>query len=150
MNKKRVLIVDDEVAETRLLKANLEMADPYEVRVENWPEDAVAAACEFKPDVVLLDIMMPNMPGGNVVAAFEAEPALKNIPIIFLTAAVRREQVEDHEGIICNHPCLAKPATMEEITQCIEATLAGKLKNPPFRMNMLPREDEDDPENPAG
>lgn len=150
MSKTRILIVDDEVAETRLLKANLELADRYEVRVENWPEDAVAAAREFKPDVMLLDIMMPTMPGGNVVAAFEAESALKHIPIIFLTAAVRRQQVEDHEGIICNHPCLAKPVSMEEIIQCIETTLSGNVKHPPFRLNMLPREDEDVLEGSVG
>lgn len=143
MNKKRIMIVDDEVAETRLLKANLELTNQYEVRVENWPEDAVPAACEFKPDLMLLDLLMPSMPGGNVVAAFEAEPTLKNTPIVFLTAAVRRQQVVDHEGFICDHPCLAKPASMEEIVHCIEDTLAGKIKKPPLQLNMLPHEDED-------
>jgi len=144
MNKKRILIVDDEVAETRLLKANLELAGEYDVRVENWPEEAVGAAREFRPDLVLLDIFMPHMPGGNVVAAFEAEPVLKNTPIVFLTAAVRRRQVETHEGIISRHHCLAKPATVEEIIQCIENTLSEKTTKLPFRMNMLPREDEED------
>jgi len=144
MNKKRILIVDDEVAETRLLKANLELAGEYDVRVENWPEEAVGAAREFRPDLVLLDIFMPHMPGGNVVADFEAEPVLKNTPIVFLTAAVRRRQVETHEGIISRHHCLAKPATVEEIIQCIENTLSEKTTKLPFRMNMLPREDEED------
>jgi|PlaIllAssembly_1097288.scaffolds.fasta_scaffold10037_2 CheY-like chemotaxis protein len=143
MNKKRIMIVDDEVAETRLLKANLELTNQYEVRVENWPQGAVEVAQQFKPDVMLLDLLMPNMPGGNVVAAFEAEPDLRNTPIIFLTAAVGKSQVEDHDGFICDHPCLAKPVSVDEIVRCIEDTLAGKIKKPPFRMNMLPREDED-------
>ena len=124
MEKKRILIVDDEVGAARLLKSNLEQTGNYEARVENAPEDAVAAAREFKPNLVLLDILMPRMPGGDVVAAFEADPQLKDTPIVFLTAAVGRHQVEDHHGIICDHPCLAKPASVEEIVRCIEENIS--------------------------
>ncbi len=120
MAKKRVLLVDDEKSLTSLLKLNLEETGNYEVRVENWPEDALKAAREFKPDIVLLDIIMPRMPGGNVAAAIDADPELKGTPIVFLTAAVRKQYVEDHEGIICDHPCLAKPATVEEVVAMIE------------------------------
>lgn len=120
MTKTRVLLVDDEKSLTSLLKLNLEETGQYEVRVENWAEDALKAAREFKPDIVLLDIIMPRMPGGNVAAAIDADPELKGTPIVFLTAAVRRQYVEDHEGIICDHPCLAKPATVEEVVAMIE------------------------------
>lgn len=120
MAKKRVLLVDDEKSLTSLLKLNLEETGNYEVRVENWPEDALKAAREFKPDIVLLDIIMPRMPGGNVAAAIDADPELKGTPIVFLTAAVRKQYVEDHEGIICDHPCLAKPATVDEVVAMIE------------------------------
>jgi CheY-like chemotaxis protein len=143
MDKKRILIVDDELAAARLLKANLEDTGRYEARVEKWPEDAVAAAREFRPHLVLLDIFMPRMPGGNVVAAFEADPVLKDTPIVFLTGAVRRHQVEEHEGIISHHPCLAKPASVEEIISCIESNWTKKAVNSLFRMNMLPREASD-------
>jgi two-component system, OmpR family, response regulator len=144
MSKKRILIVDDEVESSRLLKSNLEQTGNYEARVENCPEDAVAAAHEFEPHLVLLDILMPRMSGGNVVAAFEADPLLKHLPIIFLTAAVRRRQVEDHQGIICEHPCLAKPASMEEIVRCIESNWSKKVEPSVFRMNTLPREVDDE------
>ena len=120
MAKKRILLVDDEKSLTTLLKLNLEETGNYEVRVENWPEDALGAAREFKPDLVLLDIIMPRMPGGNVAAQFDADPQLKGTPIVFLTAAVRRSQVEDNDGIICEHPGLAKPATVEEVIAMIE------------------------------
>jgi len=118
--KKRILLVDDEKSFTTLLKLNLEETNRYEVRVENWAEDAVKAAREFKPDLVLLDIIMPRLPGGNVAALIEADPELQGTPVVFLTAAVRRAQVEDHDGIIGDHPCLAKPATLEEVTAMIE------------------------------
>jgi CheY-like chemotaxis protein len=118
--KKRILLVDDEKSFTNLLKLNLEDTGNYEVRVENWAEDAFPAAKEFKPDLILLDIIMPRMPGGNVAAMIKADAALKNTPIVFLTAAVRKHQVEENEGIICDHPCLAKPATVDEVIDMIE------------------------------
>jgi len=120
MAKKRILLVDDEKSFTTLLKMNLEETGNYEVRVENWAEDAQAAAKDFKPDLVLLDIIMPRMPGGNVAAQFDADPELKSTPIVFLTAAVRRHQVEEHEGIISDRPCIAKPASIETVITMIE------------------------------
>lgn len=118
--KKRVLVVDDEKSFTNLLKLNLEQTGRYEVRAENWGEDALPAAREFKPDIMLLDIIMPRMPGGNVVAQFQADPEFKDLPIVFLTAAIQRSTVAQNDGIICDHPCIAKPATIEEITDMIE------------------------------
>ena len=119
--KKRILLVDDEKSFTSLLKLNLEDTGNYDVRVENWAEDALPAAKEFKPDLILLDIIMPRMPGGNVAAQMADDPELKNTPVVFLTAAVRKQQVEENEGIICERPCLAKPATIDMVIEAIEA-----------------------------
>src|ERR1051326_2409480 len=120
MAKKRILLVDDEKSFTNLLKLNLEETGNYEVRVENWAEDAYGAAKDFKPDLVLLDLIMPPRPAGNVPAQIKEDPQLKDTPIVFLTAAVRKQQVEDSEGIICDFPCLAKPATVEMVVETIE------------------------------
>lgn len=120
MEKKRILLVDDERSFTTLLKLNLEETGRYEVRVENWAEDALGAAREFKPHVILLDIIMPRMPGGNVAALIKDDAALKDTPIVFLTAAVRKHQVEENDGIICDLPCLAKPASVEMVVEAIE------------------------------
>jgi CheY-like chemotaxis protein len=125
--KKKVLLVDDEKSFTNLLQLNLEQTGHYDVRVINVPEDAFPAAQEFRPDIVLLDIIMPRMPGGNVVAQFESDPALKNTPIVFLTAAVRRSRVEEMDGMVSGKPCLPKPATMEEIVAMIEKQTSGQL-----------------------
>src|SRR5262245_22217847 len=120
MAKKRILLVDDEKSFTTLLKLNLEETGNYEVRVENWAEDAYGAAREFKPDLILLDIIMPRMPGGKVAAQIKEDSSLNDTPIVFLTAAVRKHQVEENEGIICDFPCLAKPATVEMVIETIE------------------------------
>jgi CheY-like chemotaxis protein len=126
-------LVDDEKSLTTLLKLNLEETGNYDVRVENWPEDAWPAAREFKPDLILLDIIMPRLPGGNVAAQIDADPELKNTPIVFLTAAVRKHQVEDNDGIISGRPCLAKPASLDEVIAIIESTLEKKPPQPESR-----------------
>ena len=120
MAKKRILLVDDEKSFTSLLKLNLEETGQYEVRVENWAEDAVKAALEFKPNLIFLDIIMPRLPGGNVAAQIKEDPALRDTPIVFLTAAVRKHQVEENDGIICDFPCLAKPASLESVVEMID------------------------------
>jgi len=120
MSKRRVLLVDDEKSFTNLLKLNLEDTGNYEVRVENWAEDALKAAKEFKPDIVLLDIIMPRMPGGNVAMQLKEDPVLKDTPVVFLTAAVRQHQIDENDGIICDHPCIAKPAPIETVIEFIE------------------------------
>ena len=119
--KKKVLLVDDEKSFTTLLKLNLEETGRYEVRAVNWGEDALPAAREFHPDIMLLDIIMPHMPGGNVVAQFEADTEFQNLPIVFMTAAIQRSRVAENDGIVSGKPCLAKPASLDEIVNMIEA-----------------------------
>ena len=123
--KKKVLLVDDEKSFTNLLHLNLEQTGNYEVQVVNWSEDALATARAFKPDIMLLDIIMPRMPGGNVVAQFEADSEMKDLPIVFFTAAVQRSRLEEMDGIISGRPCLAKPASLEEIVAMIEKETGG-------------------------
>jgi len=144
VEKKRILIVDDEVEPSRIFKLNLEQTGCYEAMLEHRPEYSIATARSFQPHLVLLDVLMPHMLGGNVAAAFESDAALKNTPIVFLTAAVQRRQVDAPEGIISNHPCLAKPAGLEEIVRIIEKNIGRPHEQYPFRMHMLPREATDE------
>ncbi len=123
MNKKRILIVDDEISFTRLLKLNLEQTNDYAVRVENRAEDALTTAREFRPDLVLLDIMMPRMFGGDIATRLRADANLKTTPIVFFTAAVSKTRVKEHDGVISGFPFLAKPASVEEVIEQIELGL---------------------------
>ncbi|MBI4323241.1 MAG: response regulator [Candidatus Omnitrophica bacterium] len=123
MGKKRILIVDDEVGLTRLLKLNLEQTGAYEVRTENQGSRALAAAREFRPDLILCDVIMPDMEGSEVAAQLQADPSLAATPIVFLTAVVSREEVEAQGGLIGGRPFLAKPAPVEKIVACIEQHL---------------------------
>ncbi len=126
MNRKRILIVDDELASARLLQRNLEQNGAYEVRVEQRPEDTVATAHAFRPDLILLDVLMPRMLGGDVAAALGADSILKEVPVIFLSAAASRPRAGQHEGIIGDCSFLSKPASTDEIVRCIETKLRSK------------------------
>ena len=71
MNKKRILIVDDEPGITNLLRLNLEKSGHYTVRTENDAERVLSAAVEFKPDLMMLDVMMPGMSGGELAGKLQ-------------------------------------------------------------------------------
>jgi len=118
--KKRVLIVDDEEGFARILKLNLEATNQYDVRVENKGSAALQAACEFKPNLILLDIVMPDTEGSQVADQIEETEALKGTPIVFLTAVVSRDEVKTSQDVIGGYPFLAKPVSLEQVIECIE------------------------------
>jgi CheY-like chemotaxis protein len=126
MDKKRIMIVDDEVPFTRLLKMSLEQGGCYAVQVENKPCNAVHAANQFLPHLVLMDVMMPGIDGGLLAAQLKASVRLQNVPIVFLTAAVKREEVRAHQGQIGGLPFLAKPVDLRELTQCLQQQLGSE------------------------
>jgi CheY-like chemotaxis protein len=123
VQKKRILVVDDEAKFTRLLKRYLEQSGAYEVREEHQGERALAAARQFHPDVILLDVVMPDLDGGTVAAQLKDDPALRHTPIVFLTAAVSPEEVEERSGVIGGHPFLAKPVDIKDVLACIQQHL---------------------------
>src|SRR5947209_1406035 len=84
--KKRILIIDDEASFARMVKLNLEKTGAFEVRAESKAGYALATAREFKPDLILLDVIMPAMDGGDVANQIKRDRNLKGTPIIFLTA----------------------------------------------------------------
>jgi len=96
MNKKRIMIVDDEAPFTRLLQLSLEQTGHYDVRTENNPLRAMQAAKQFLPDLVLMDVMMPVMDGVTFLKAVKQMPAYKFTPVIMLTT--ESEESKKREG----------------------------------------------------
>jgi len=121
--KKRILVVDDQADITRMLKLNLEKTNDYEVRMENSPRLAVDSAEEFHPDLILLDVLMPDIDGGELASRLEVSPKLKGVPIVFLTAAATKEEVRARGGRIGGMPFLAKPVNMAELVRCVNRYL---------------------------
>jgi CheY-like chemotaxis protein len=123
--KKRILVVDDEASITRLLKLNLEHTGHYIVRSENDAKAALAAAEEFQPHLILLDVMMPGMDGGELASRIQASPKLKSVPIVFLTAAATKGEVYARGGKVGGLPFLAKPVELSEVLACLEKQLGA-------------------------
>jgi CheY-like chemotaxis protein len=120
--KRRVLIVDDDPESTHLVKVLLERSGGYAVLEENDAAKAFETTRNFRPDVILLDIMMPQTDGAEVAAKIEADPELQSTPIIFLTALVT--EPETKAGLrIEGHRSLAKPINIPELIERIEESL---------------------------
>jgi DNA-binding response OmpR family regulator len=86
----KVLVIDDEPEITEIVETFLTESG-YTVAVENAPAKAVAKAREFKPDVILLDIMMPVMDGYDICRELKKDPKLGSVPVIFLTGKDRSD-----------------------------------------------------------
>lgn len=97
MSKRRVLLIDDEESFTMLLKMNLEAIGDYSVEVVNDSTKALDTALEFRPHIILCDVVMPGADGGDVARTLRANPVLKNVPLVFFTALVSNK--EGHGGM---------------------------------------------------
>ncbi|OVE76389.1 hypothetical protein BVX97_01240 [bacterium E08(2017)] len=118
---KKVLIVDDEVTLLKTLKDGLELEGQYNVRIVNDSRQAIDQMMEFMPDVVILDVMMPDMDGGEVAAKMLDYPMLKDIPVIFQTAVMSRDEEAKHKPASSREHFLIKPVSLDEVARTIEA-----------------------------
>jgi CheY-like chemotaxis protein len=120
--RRRILIIDNDRNTTHLVKVLLEKTGHYLVLEENDATRAHQSARNFRPDLILLDVVMPETDGGEVAAQIEADSELHNTPIVFLTALVTR--AEARSGLnIQGHPFLAKPVSIPELVNAIEQHL---------------------------
>src|SRR6266478_1337661 len=123
--KPRILIIDDNRNFTHSGKLALERTGRYSVWEENEPARARQTAQRVRPDLILLDIVMPEMDGGEVAARLESDPTLHRTPVIFLTALVTK--AEARSGLqIQGHPFLAKPISIPELVAGIERNLLAR------------------------
>ncbi len=122
--KKRILLVDDEAIITRTMKLYLEGTGKYEVRAENNGAEALKVARAFRPHLILLDIVMPDVDGPEIAARVREDETLKDTPIVFLTALVKRDEVGPSGKDIGGYPFIAKPLDPDKIVECIEQHLA--------------------------
>ncbi len=96
--KKKILLVEDDTALAAVYKSRLEL-EGFEIREVNNGEEALSAAIAFKPDLVLLDAMMPKISGFDVLDILRNTPDTANIRIIMLTALSQPKDKERAESL---------------------------------------------------
>jgi len=125
---RRILIVDNDRNSTHLVKVLLEKTGRYLVFEENDSTRAHQTARNFRPDLIFIDVVMPERDGGEIAAQLQADPELQYTPIIFLTALVTR--AESSTGLrIDEHPFLAKPIDIQELIKAVEAHVPARAKS---------------------
>lgn len=127
MAKKKILMVDDETDYTSITKIFIEDAGDYEVTVVNQGALGYATAKKVKPDIILLDVSMPQVSGYQVADQLGQDPELKDIPIVFFTGVY--QEVNPASKLLHGHPYLTKPTSGEQLLAFIEECLSRK-KNP--------------------
>jgi len=115
---KRILVVDDEKDFCFFLKKNLEAAGSFDVTVCHEGLAALQLAETVRPDLILLDILMPGMDGPEVARRLKENPMTQRIPVVFLTAVVKEEEAKDGESI-GGWRYIAKPVKVKELVDLI-------------------------------
>jgi len=121
--KKKILVVDDEASFCSLLKLNLERRGPFEVLTTSNPHVVVKLAKENQPDLILLDILMPEMDGMTVAAGLKGNKYTEDIPIAFLTALADEEEVRNIKYHTGDKYILSKLGTNEELMTSVAKIL---------------------------
>jgi CheY-like chemotaxis protein len=116
----RVLAVDDDPSSTELTKIALESAGAYTVREENDPQAAVAAAQEFAPDLIIMDVDMPRLDGRAAALLIQCKEGLQNVPILFVTSMIPESAGANAFGWLGP---LAKPVAPKTLVKTVENIL---------------------------
>jgi CheY-like chemotaxis protein len=123
----KVLVVDDEVDFCYFVKKNLMHEGIFDVITATNGKDGIEMAKSELPDIILLDLVMPDMPGEDVAAALKDNPATANVPILFITALASKDDIVDRkENKIGNNYILPKPVRTKKLIE----TILNILRNP--------------------
>lgn len=121
--RKKILIVDDEKDFAYFVKANLQLLGNYEVIVATKGKKGIKSALKEKPDLILLDIMMPGMDGFEVLERLKRDEKTMNIPVIMLTAKNDDESKIEAAGLYCED-YVVKPAEIKVLNSKIQKVLS--------------------------
>jgi DNA-binding response OmpR family regulator len=126
MNRKpTILIIDDEKDFCHFMRMNLESTNKYKIFVSTNARSGIKTAIRKKPDLVLLDIMMPNISGFEVLQKLKENINTTSIPVIMLTALSDDESVAKAMGLY-SHEYIVKPVEMDSLVSKIDRVLLGR------------------------
>ena len=123
MDKKKILIVDDEEHILIMLQNRLDNAGYAVVKATNG-KDAINLAKKEIPALIICDVVMPDVDGGDVASALADDPTTKNIPIIFLTAIIKKEE-EKEKRLALGVRFIAKPFDSKELLREVDKLISA-------------------------
>ncbi len=120
---KRILIVDDEEEALGHLRNILERANHTVISTTKGAE-ALNLAKLNRPDLIILDVFLPDLDGSEVAASLAEDPACMNIPVIFLSGVVMTKNDKFSGNKFGRHYIMAKPVTQKEILEMVTKVLS--------------------------
>ena len=129
INKKKVLVADDDRSVTELIKSSLE-SKGYDVVITFDGKEALEIAKIYKPDLAILDVLMPEMDGMRVASYLKLDTDTRDIPIIILTGFVDKENEAQVQGSMRSAKFMAKPFNIKDLIVMVENTIKKKEENP--------------------
>jgi CheY-like chemotaxis protein len=116
----KVLIIDDEVDFCYFVQKNLMQNGMFDVIIATNGQDGIELAKNEEPDIILLDLFMPDMPGEDVADALKENSSTANIPILYVTALATNDDIVDNkESKIGNNYILPKPVRTKKLIETI-------------------------------
>ena len=115
MREKIILVIDDEEDFCRFIKKSIESKGVFQVLTATKGSEGMQLAKTQKPDIILLDIMMPGMAGTEVAEELSEDPLTATIPIIYVTAIISKEEIRKSGGVLGGRIFVAKPIVLNEL-----------------------------------
>jgi CheY-like chemotaxis protein len=125
MDRKNILIVDDEKDVLMVLEKGL-TAEGYSVITTSNGNEAIDLAKSRRPDIIILDVLMPGMDGGEVARKLKEVPETKDIPVIFLTGMFPARKESEDFRMVAEHLLFDKPYEILKLINVIENVLLEK------------------------
>lgn len=129
MDRKKILLVEDDVALASVYRSRLEL-EGFEVSEVNNGEDALSAAVDFKPDLILLDAMMPKISGFDVLDILRNTPATTNVRVIMLTALSQPKDKERAEQLGVDDYLVKSQVVIGDVVDRVKFHLGGDQEQP--------------------
>jgi CheY-like chemotaxis protein len=121
MAKRKILVVDDDEAVLDFLQAKL--GGRYDLVSTNAPENVLKLARDNAPELIVCDVDMPEMDGGDLSSALFADDELRDIPVLFLTGLASAADLKRLSGQLGGRPAISKSEPIDKLVARIEALI---------------------------
>ncbi len=123
----RILLVEDDINLRDIYMARLQ-AEQYEIMSASDGEEALAVAVKQKPDLILLDVMMPKISGFDVLDILRSTPEIKNTKVIIMTALNQESDKRRGEALGADRYLIKSQVTLEDVVRTIKEVLGPPAK----------------------